>query len=121
MANAALRSIPSAPVVRYSQREWPPTLGILDHISIYATPWRLKFPRYGDVQIGCEWIKVKAQRVPSHIGSSTPGFGYENGAPYTDFLPPSLVTDENGDTEFMRVVVIATEVTDKGTTRNSQE
>lgn len=90
-------------------------------MSIYATLWRLKFPRNGDVHTRCEWIEVTAQAVPPHIGSSTQGLGYENGDPYVDFLPPALVTDEDGDAEFMRAVVIITEETEKGTARNPQE
>jgi len=27
-------------------------------MSIYATLWRLKFPRYGDDHTSCEWIEV---------------------------------------------------------------
>lgn len=90
-------------------------------MSIYATLWSLKFPRYGDVHTGCEWVEVTAQAVPSHIGSSTPGLGYEDGDPYADFLPPALVTDEDGQAEFMRAVVIITEETEKGTERHPQE
>jgi hypothetical protein len=90
-------------------------------MSIYATLWSLKFPRHGDLHTNCEWIEVTAQGVPSHIGSSTPGLGYENGDPYAEFLPPALVTDENGDAEFMRAVVIVTEKTEKGTARHPQE
>lgn len=90
-------------------------------MSIYATLWRLKFPKYGDIHTGCEWIEVTAQGVPPHIGSPTPGLGYEDGDPYTDFLPPALVTDEDGDAEFMRAVVIVTEGTKKGTARHPQE
>jgi len=90
-------------------------------MSIYATLWRLKFPKYGDVHTGCEWIEVTAQGVPAHIGSSMPGLGYENGDPYAYFLPPALVTDENGDAKFMRAVVIVTEETEKGTARHPQE
>ena len=41
-------------------------------MSIYATLWSLKFPKDGDDYFGCEWIKVTAQGVPSHIGSPTP-------------------------------------------------
>ncbi len=70
---------------------------------------------------GCEWIEVTAQAVPPHIGSSTPGLGYENGDLYADFLPPALVTDEDGHAEFMRAVVIITEETEKGTARHLQE
>ena len=35
-------------------------------MSIYATLWTLKFPRYGDDHTGCDWIAVMAQGVPSH-------------------------------------------------------
>ncbi len=90
-------------------------------MSIYATLWRLKFPRYGDVHAGCEWIEVTAQAVPPHIGSSTPGLGYEDGDPYAEFLPPALATDEDGDAEFMRAIVIITAETEKGTVRHPQE
>lgn len=90
-------------------------------MSIYATLWSLKFPRYGDIHTGCEWIKVTAQGVPPHIGSSTPGLGYEGGDPYADFLPPAVVTDQDGEAEFMRAVVIITEETEKGTVRHPQE
>ena len=89
-------------------------------MSIYATLWRLKFPRYGDVHAGCEWIEVTAQAVPPHIGSSTPGLGYEDGDPYAEFLPPALATNEDGDAEFMRAVVIITAETEKGTVRHPQ-
>ena len=36
-------------------------------MSIYATLWWLKFPRYGDEYIGCEWIRVSTQGVPPHV------------------------------------------------------
>jgi hypothetical protein len=88
---------------------------------IYATLWSLKFPKYRDVHTGCEWIDVTAQGVPPHVGSSTPGLGYEGGGPYAEFLPPAVVTDENGDAEFMRAVVIITDETEKGTVRHPQE
>lgn len=84
-------------------------------MSIYATLWRLKFPRYGDVHAGCRWIEVTAQEVPPHIGSSTPGLGYENGDRYADFLPPAVVTNDGGHAEFMRAVVVVTDETEKGT------
>ena len=90
-------------------------------MSIYSTLWSLKFPRYGDAHTGCEWIEVTAQGVPPHIGSLTPGLGYENGDPYAEFLTPALVKDEHGDAEFMRAVVIITEKTEKGTARHPQE
>jgi hypothetical protein len=90
-------------------------------MSIYATLWSLKFPKYGDVHTGCEWVEVTAQGVPPHVGSSTPGLGYESGDPYTDFLPPAIVTDIDGHAKFMRAVVIITEETKKGTARSPQE
>ena len=42
-------------------------------MSIYATLWALKFPEEGDDYVGCAWIEVRAQGVPAHIGSPTPG------------------------------------------------
>jgi hypothetical protein len=38
-------------------------------MSIYATLWKLKFPKDGDDFIGCDWIEVTAQGVPPHIES----------------------------------------------------
>lgn len=37
-------------------------------MSIYATLWTLRFPRYGDDHTGCDWIDVLAQGVPQHVG-----------------------------------------------------
>jgi hypothetical protein len=34
-------------------------------MSIYATLWKLKFPRYGEYHFGCDWIIVTAQGVPA--------------------------------------------------------
>jgi hypothetical protein len=90
-------------------------------MSIYATLWQLKFPRDGDDYLGCEWMTVIAQGVPHHIGSPTPGCGYEDGDPYAVFLPPAVHTDENGESEYMRAVVFVTEDTTKGTARSAQE
>jgi hypothetical protein len=90
-------------------------------MSIYATLWSLKFPRYGDDYVGCEWIRVTAQGVPAHIGTPTKGFGYEEGDPYAEFLPPAVVMNADGDSEFMRAVVVVTEETPKGTARSPQE
>ena len=90
-------------------------------MSIYATLWRLKFPEDGDDHFGCDWIEVVAQGVPSHIGSSTPGCGYEDGDPYAEFLPPALQIDEDGEHEYMRAIVIVRAGTPKGTARSAQE
>jgi hypothetical protein len=90
-------------------------------MSIYATLWSLKFPRFGDDYIGCEWIGVTAQGVPAHIGTPTRGFGYEEGDPYAEFLPPPVEVNTEGDSDFMRAVVIITEETQKGTPRSPQE
>ncbi|MCM2256263.1 MAG: hypothetical protein NDJ94_11385 [Vicinamibacteria bacterium] len=48
------------------------------------------FPRFGDSHSGHDWVEVMAQGVPSHIGTPSPGHGYERGDPYGDFLPPPL-------------------------------
>jgi hypothetical protein len=90
-------------------------------MSIYATLWSLKFPRYGEDYIGCEWIRVTAQGVPGHVGTATRGFGYEEGDLYAEFLPPPVEVNAAGDSEFMRAVVIITEETQKSTSRSPQE
>jgi hypothetical protein len=90
-------------------------------MSIYATLWTLKFPKEGDVHLGCDWIEVTAQGVPPHIGSPVPGLGYEDGDPYAAFLPPAVETDADGSAPFMRAVVFITEDTIKGTDRSGQE
>ena len=90
-------------------------------MSIYATLWSLQFPRYGDDYVGCEWIRVRAQGVPAHIGTPTRGFGYDGGDPYGEFLPPPVEVNADGDSEFMRAVVVVTEETQKGIARSAQE
>lgn len=55
-------------------------------MSIYATLWHLRFPRHGDAYVGCDWVDVLAQGVPAHIGTPTPGYGYESEDPYEAFL-----------------------------------
>ena len=90
-------------------------------MSVYATLWKLKFPKDGDDYPGCEWVAVTAQGVPPHIGSPSPGSGYEDGDPFASFLPPPAHTDEDGDSKYMRAVVFVTERTPKGTPRSPQE
>src|SRR2546427_9397748 len=90
-------------------------------MSIYATLWSLQFPRYGDDYVGCEWIRVRAQGVPAHIGTPTRGFGYDGGDPYGEFLPPPVGVKADGDSEFMRAVGVITEETQRGTARSAQE
>ena len=90
-------------------------------MSIYATLWKLKFPKEGDEHLDCDWIEVTAQAVPPHIGSPTPGCGYEDGDPYAAFLPPPVQTDADGDAPFHRAVVFVTEYSVKGTERSGQE
>lgn len=90
-------------------------------MSIYATLWKLKFPREGDLHTGCDWIEVTAQGVPPHIGTPTPGMGYDAGDPFAAFLPPPVVVDENGDAPHMRAVVFVTKHSIKGTARHPQE
>lgn len=90
-------------------------------MSIYATLWTLKFPKEGDEYTGCDWIEVTAQAVPPHIGSPTPGCGYEDGDPYAAFLPPALHTNADGKAAYDRAVVFITEYSTKGTPRSPQE
>jgi hypothetical protein len=90
-------------------------------MSIYATLWKLRFPKEGDYHSGCEWTEVTAQGVPPHIGSPTPGAGYEQGDPFSAFLPPPIAVDSDGDAPHMRAVVVVTEFTRKGTDRSPQE
>lgn len=83
-------------------------------MSIYATLWKLKFPKYGDDYPGCEWITVTAQGVPSHIGAEADDL-------FADFLPPPVRAGKEAEPECLRAVVFVTEHTAKGTTRNPQE
>ena len=87
-------------------------------MSIYATLWTLKFPREGEETIGCEWITVRAQAVPAHVGTPTPGHGYEGGDPYAGFLPPAVELDGQGSAPHDRALVFVTEHSIKGTERN---
>ena len=90
-------------------------------MSIYATLWKLKFPKEGDYHSDCEWIEVTAQAVPPHVGSPTPGNGYEDGDPFAAFLPPAVETDSDGLAQYNRAVVFVTEYSIKGTERAGQE
>jgi hypothetical protein len=90
-------------------------------MSIYATFWKLKFPKEGDDVVGCDWIEVIAQAVPPHIGSPSTDAGYESGDPYGAFLPPPVVVDSDGNAPHMRAVVFISEFTQKGTERSGQE
>lgn len=90
-------------------------------MSIYATLWTLRFPREGDATLDCEWITVYAQAVPPHIGTPTPGYGYEGGDPYAGFLPPPVTVNTEGVALYDRAVVFVTEHSLKGTQRSPQE
>ena len=90
-------------------------------MSIYATLWRLQFPRHGDAYLGCEWVEVLAQGVPAHVGTPTPGYGYESGDPYAAFLPPALRIDKDTPEDELRAVVFVVSTTKKGTSRSGQE
>ena len=89
-------------------------------MSIYSTLWRLRFPLTGDAYAGCEWVEVLAQGVPAHVGTPTPGYGYEPGDPYETFLPPALRM-EDGTPENIRAVVFVVSTAKKGTPRAAQE
>jgi hypothetical protein len=90
-------------------------------MSIYATLWKLKFPKEGDDVMGCEWIEVIAQAVPPHIGSPSAGADYESGDPFGAFLPPPVAVDLDSNAPHARAVVFITEFTQKGTERSGQE
>ena len=80
-------------------------------MSIYATQWVLKFPSLGDFYFECEWVTVLGQGVPAHIGTPTPGHGYESGDPYASFLPPAIPVVEDEDR--LRAIVIVRENAEK--------
>ena len=90
-------------------------------MSIYATLWHLQFPRHGDAHVGCEWVDVLAQGVPAHIGTPTPGYGYESADPYEAFLPPALRIDGDVSEDHLRAVVFVVGMSKKGTARSGQE
>jgi hypothetical protein len=90
-------------------------------VSIYATLWCLQFPRDGDFFVGCDWIEVVAQGVPAHIGTPTPGYGYETADPFAEFLPPALRIGIDASDEDLRAVVFIVGQTKKGTSRSGQE
>ncbi len=86
-------------------------------MSIYATHWILKFPRYGDAHSGCEWVDVMGQGVPAHIGTPTFGHGYESGDPYAGFLPPAVPMPPDEDEAPLRAMVVVRAQSEK----NGQE
>jgi hypothetical protein len=82
-------------------------------VSIYATFWVLKFPRYGDYHSGCDWVEVVGQGVPAHIGTPTPGHEYDAGDPYADFLPPAVAVPDGYDGTALRAIVIVRDGAEK--------
>lgn len=90
-------------------------------MSIYATVWHLQFPRLGDAYAGCEWVDVFAQGVPAHVGTPTPGYGYESGDPYESFLPAPLRIEDGVSEDDLRAVVFVSSASKKGTARSGQE
>lgn len=87
-------------------------------MSIYATLGVFGIERDDNTESEV-WITV--QGVPSHIGSPTPGNGYEAGDPYAAFLPPAVTTSQHGDAPHMRAAVFVLDDTAKGTDRSGQE
>ena len=75
-------------------------------MSIYATHWVLKFPSEGDAYTGCDWVDILGQGVPAHIGTPSPGHGYESDDPYASFLPPAISVPERDDGTALRAMVI---------------
>lgn len=86
-------------------------------MSIYATHWTLKFPKDGFDHPGFEWVEVIGQGVPAHIGTPTPGNGYESADPYASFLPPAVPVPDDYDGRQLRTMVIVT----AGTLKDGQE
>jgi hypothetical protein len=82
-------------------------------VSVYATLWHLQFPRTGDFHAGCEWVDVFAQGVPAHIGTPTPGYGYESGDPYSAFLPPACRIGIDATEDGMRAAIPFQELHDR--------
>jgi hypothetical protein len=79
-------------------------------MRIYATQWALRFPRFGDFHIGCEWVTVLAQAVPAHVANLA-------GGGYHTFLPPFHEAVAND----LWTVVFVIEGAAKGTERSGQE
>ena len=90
-------------------------------MSIYATLWHLGFPREGEDDVDGEWVDVLAQGVPAHIGTPTPGYGYESGDLYESFLPPALRVEGATSEDDLRAVVFVVAASKKGTSRSGQE
>lgn len=90
-------------------------------MSIYATLWSIQIRDPAKSFFEPRWVEVLAEAVPAHIGSPSPGCGYEGGDPYADFLPPPVAINELGEAPFHRAVVFVTSEAKKGTSRNVQE
>jgi hypothetical protein len=90
-------------------------------MSIYATLWSIQIQDPAASFSRPRWVEVTAQAVPPHIGSPTPGCGYEDGDPYAAFLPPAIETDDEGSAPFQRAVVFVSKQARKGTPRSGQE
>lgn len=90
-------------------------------MSIYATLWTLRFPAGVEAFGEGDWVEVWAQAVPAHVGSPSPGQGYEHGDPYAAFLPPAIETDAHGGAPHPRAVVFVVAGSAKGTPRSAQE
>jgi len=90
-------------------------------MSIYATLWSIQVQDPASSFTDPRWVEITAQAVPAHIGSPSPGCGYEQGDPYAEFLPPPVETNEDGDAEFHRAVVFIERGTRKGSRRSPQE
>jgi len=59
-------------------------------------------------------VDVLAQGVPAHIGTPTPGYGYECGDPYEAFLPPALRVESGVSEDDLRAVVFVVSTSRKG-------
>ena len=72
-------------------------------MSIYATLWHLRFAREEEDDVDGEW----------HVGTPTPGYGYESGDPYEAFLPLALRIDGRTSEDDLRAVVFVVSTSKK--------
>jgi hypothetical protein len=51
-------------------------------------------------------VEVVGQGVPAHIGTTSPGYGYDGGDPYGDFLPPPVPVRDIEDGSLRAMVIV---------------
>lgn len=81
-------------------------------MSIYCTFWTLQFDISDGSAQTSEWVEVWAQGVLGHVGR---GEGYEDGDPYSSFLPSHGWLAPSDETFGCRAVVFVLRDEPKGT------